>query len=206
MIETRKQLKECLALDSINYAKRNKSWGKSLTNDLVTNPINDQKYIWNYIKEMRYNEFYFNNSLLAKYSHKSKFMKIIFMFFLILSNRKLKRLAYKTGFQIPPNTIGAGLTIWHWGTIIINPYAKIGRGCILNSSIIIGHKQNGLAPHIGDNCFIGGGAKVIGNITIGDNVIIAPNAVVVKDVPSNCIVAGVPAKIIKYINNANSTN
>ena len=57
MIKTRQQLRECLALDSMNYAKRNKSWTKSFINDLVTNPINDQKYIWNYIKELRYNEF-----------------------------------------------------------------------------------------------------------------------------------------------------
>lgn len=198
MIKTRKQLRECLALDSMNYAKRNKSWTKSFINDLVTNPINDQKYIWNYIKELRYNEFYFNNSLLLKSSHKSKAMQIFFMLFLILSNWKLKKLAYKTGFQIPPNTVGPGLTIWHWGAIIVNPHAKIGRDCVLNPGVIIGHKENGLAPHIGDNCFIGGGAKVIGDIKIGDNVIIAPNAVVVKDVPDNAVVGGVPAKIIKF--------
>lgn len=48
--------------------------------------------------------------------------------------------------------------------------------------------------YFGDNCFIGGGAKVIGNITVGKNVIIAPNAVVVKDVPSDCVIAGVLAK------------
>lgn len=198
MIKTRKQLRECLGLDSKNYAKRNKSWVKSFTNDLVTNPINDQKYIWKYIKELRYNEFCLNNSLLSNDAHNSKIMQCFFMLLLILSNWKMKKLAYKTGFQIPPNTIGAGLTIWHWGTIIVNPHAKIGKGCVLNSGVIIGHKQNGLAPHIGDNCFIGGGAKVIGNITVGDNVTIAPNAVVTKDVPSNTIVGGVPFKIIKY--------
>jgi serine O-acetyltransferase len=49
---------------------------------------------------------------------------------------------------------------------------------------------------IGNNVFIGGGAKIIGDIKIGDNVTIAPNAVVVKDVNKNCIVGGVPSKVI----------
>ena len=75
------------------------------------------------------------------------------MLFLILSNWKLKKLAYKTGLQIPPNTVGPGLTIWHWGSIIINPHAKIGRGCVLNPGVIIGHKEKGLAPHIGDEAY-----------------------------------------------------
>lgn len=62
----------------------------------------------------------------------------------------------------------------------------------------IGHKSRGTgAPQIGDNCFIGAGAKIFDNICIGDNVTVAQNAVVTKDVPENCIVGGVPAKIIK---------
>lgn len=51
--------------------------------------------------------------------------------------------------------------------------------------------------HICNNCFIGLGSKVLGGITIGNNVYIAPNAVVVKDVEDNCIVGSIPAKIIK---------
>ena len=68
-----------------------------------------------------------------------------------------------------------------------------------------------LTPVIGDNCFIGPGAKIFGKINIGDNVAIGANAVVNKDVPSNVTVAGVPAKIVNqngtvgrfkyYINN-----
>ena len=57
MIKTKKQLNDCIKLDSANYLKRNNIWFKSFKNDLVTNPINDQKNIWNYIKELRYNEF-----------------------------------------------------------------------------------------------------------------------------------------------------
>lgn len=57
--------------------------------------------------------------------------------------------------------------------------------------------KSGGAPHIGENCLIGAGAVVLGNITVGSNVTIAANAVVLKDVPDNSVVAGVPAKIVK---------
>ena len=64
----------------------------------------------------------------------------------------------------------------------------------------IGHKIPGQdAPVIGDNVVISAGCKIIGKVNIGDNVIIAPNAVVVKDVPENCVVGGIPAQIIKTI-------
>jgi serine O-acetyltransferase len=94
--------------------------------------------------------------------------------------------------------VGAGLTIWHWGPIIVNPNVRIGEKCTLNPMVIIGHKNEGeVAPKIGNNVFIGGGAKVIGDIIIGDNVTIAPNAVVVKDVKDNCVVGGVTSKVLK---------
>jgi serine O-acetyltransferase len=111
---------------------------------------------------------------------------------------KLRKISRVTGFQIPPNTIGKGLTIWHWGPVIINPAVRIGENCTLNPMVIIGHKVPGEpAPTIGNNVFISGGAKIIGDITIDDNVIIAPNAVVVKDVPSNVVVGGIPCMIIR---------
>ena len=53
------------------------------------------------------------------------------------------------------------------------------------------------SPTIGNNVEIAVGAKVIGNVTVGDNAVIAPNSVVIKDVPANAIVSGIPAKIIK---------
>jgi serine O-acetyltransferase len=90
------------------------------------------------------------------------------------------------------------LTIWHWGPIIINPLVRIGDNCTLYPGVLIGHKYEGaLAPQIGNNVFIGSGAKIIGAITIGSNVTIAPNTVVTKDIPDNCTVGGIPAKIIK---------
>jgi serine O-acetyltransferase len=91
--------------------------------------------------------------------------------------------------------IGPGLFIQHgFSTIIM---ADLGANCWVNQQVTIGHKDRTGRPKIGNNVRITAGAKVIGNITIGDNVTIGANAVVVKDVPNNCVVVGVPAYIVK---------
>lgn len=93
-------------------------------------------------------------------------------------------------------SMGGGLLIAHGFSIIIN-CKSMGHNCTIYQQVTIGQTSTGV-PTIGDNVTIYCGAKVLGGITIGNNVIIGANAVVVKDVPDNCVVAGVPAKIIKY--------
>ncbi len=91
--------------------------------------------------------------------------------------------------------IGSGLFIQHgFSTIIM---ADLGDNCWVNQQVTIGYKDKTGRPNIGNNVRITAGAKVIGNIKIGDNVTIGANAVVTKDVPDNCVVVGVPAYIIK---------
>ena len=72
----------------------------------------------------------------------------------------------------------------------------MGRCCKISQQVTIGWKDSG-CPTIGDHVIVGCGAKVLGGIVIGDDVVIGSNAVVVKDVPSHCVVVGVPARIIK---------
>lgn len=82
--------------------------------------------------------------------------------------------------------------------IVIHPSAIIGDNCILEQNVTIGGRSGiSTLPIIGNNVMIGAGATVIGPIVIGNNVQIGAGAVVVKDVPDNCVVIGVPAKIIK---------
>lgn len=186
MITSKEELRECLLQDSRNYESRTSGWLRRLRNDLGVTPISNQRYIWKYIKTLRHVELYTN---------RNKAWEIPL---LIYYRYKLNKLSYKTGFQIPPNVAGPGMTIWHWGTIIINEQTKIGKNVVLHPMVIIGHKNQGRGcPVIGDNCVIGGGARVFGDIHIGNNVTIAPNAVVVKDVPDGMIVGGIPAKPLK---------
>ena len=80
--------------------------------------------------------------------------------------------------------------------IIISHYAKIGSNCTINQQVTIAEKDEQAAV-IGDNVFIGAGAKILGPVIIGNNVRIGANAVVTKDVPDDCFVAGIPAQIKK---------
>ncbi len=92
--------------------------------------------------------------------------------------------------------IGINLLFPHPQNIIIGFNVEIGSNCTIYQDVTIGQNR-GRYPKIGNNVIIYPGAKIIGNITIGDNSVIGANAVVTKDVPSGSIVAGIPAKIIK---------
>lgn len=120
---------------------------------------------------------------------------------------KFKRLSLKLGFTIPLNVFGPGLAIVHYGTIVVAEGAKIGENCRIHEGVTIGATNGSSeAAEIGDNVFIGSGAKIIGNVRISSNVAIAANAVVIKDIISEngCTVGGVPAKIIS--NNTSALN
>ncbi len=109
---------------------------------------------------------------------------------------------HKHGIWIAPGTqIGPGLYINHVGGIVVNSRAKIGRNCNLSHGVTLGQANRGNSvgsPILGDNVFVGPGAKVIGAVEVGDNAAIGANSVVTKDVPARAVVVGAPAKIISY--------
>lgn len=85
-------------------------------------------------------------------------------------------------------------------SVVIHKDAKIGKRVIIGQNVTIGRSlEPEKYPEIGNNVYISAGVRIIGKIVIGNNVIIGANAVVTKDVPDNCIVAGVPAKIIRKV-------
>lgn len=110
----------------------------------------------------------------------------------------LYRLGAKYGLRIGLNQTGYGLRIVHLaGGAIVN-CQSMGNYCGITGGVVIGNKDSQEnRPVIGDHCGFTLGCKVLGKVTIGDNVTVAPNAVVTKDVPPNTIVGGVPAKIIR---------
>jgi serine O-acetyltransferase len=93
-------------------------------------------------------------------------------------------------------TFDEGLILAHPIGVVMNSKVKGGKNIVIESGVVIGDEK-GCSPVLGDNIFIGAGAKVIGGITIGDNVKIGANAVVVKDVPGGSTVVGIPGRIIK---------
>lgn len=101
------------------------------------------------------------------------------------------------GFSIPINSFGPGLRILHRGTIIVTPKARIGRNCTLNAMVQVGPGRTG-SPVIGDDCFIGPGAVVLGGIVLGDSVKIGANAVVTHSYPEGHVtLVGIPARPIE---------
>jgi len=138
----------------------------------------------------------FRYMYVVRKASRSTRYSISWLFFNLLR----RRYGYKYGFQIPASTdIGEGLYIGHYGTLIINEKAKIGKNCNIAPGVTIGQTFRGKLmgnPTIGDKVWIGTGAVIVGNITIGTNVLIAPNSYVNVDVPDNSLVIGNPCKII----------
>ena len=143
--------------------------------------------IWKFQILLRKCEYYKN-------CKKGLHNKIYFYYMKLL----FKKASIKLGFTIPLNVFGPGLSIAHYGIIVVNENAKIGKNCSIHEGVTIGATNgNPKAAHIGDNVFIGSGAKIIGDIKIGNNIAIGANSVVVKDFDENNItIAGSPAKKI----------
>ena len=113
------------------------------------------------------------------------------------------RIAYKcvqvvTGVELPCEVeIGRNFVIDHFGGIVVSGFTRFGDDCRIRSGVVIGlaRVDDPCAPVIGNGVDIGAGAKVLGRIRIGNNVLIGANAVVTSDVPDDSIAVGVPATI-----------
>ena len=108
---------------------------------------------------------------------------------------RLRLLGERLGFEIPRGVFGPGLSIAHHGTITVNGEARVGCNCRIDTQTTIADVR-GRTPVLGDNVYVGSGARIVGGVRVGDEVAIGANAVVVEDVPDRVTVGGVPARVI----------
>jgi serine O-acetyltransferase len=114
----------------------------------------------------------------------------------------LRRYMFKYGIIISYKTeIGPGFYVGHFGGIVISYKARIGKNCNISQGVTIGQSYRGErrgTPTLGDGVFVGPGAKLFGNIKVGNNVAVGANCVVTRDVPDNAVIIGVPGKVISF--------
>lgn len=180
MIKTRKDLKEYLKLDAQALGYR-RDFRSGIKHFFAPNVI------WKFQKCLRHLEYYTNSKDIIKFP-----IWLYYKFY-------YRRLSLKLNFSIPVNVFGPGLSIAHYGTIIVSPKAKIGRFCRIHACTNIGASAGKIsAPIIGDNVYIGPGAIIFGDINIANNITIGANATVNKSCnEQNVVLAGTPAKIVK---------
>lgn len=151
------------------------------------------------LAEYRYSRWVFTGVKLPGIQHILKLVGILWH----------KLVEITTGIDLPSRAqIGKGIYIAHFGGIFINEHVKIGDYCTLSQNITIGIAGRGDkrgCPTLGDRVYLAPGSRVIGSITIGNEVAIGANAVVTKDLPDKAVAVGVPAKVISYKGNADFT-
>ena len=135
----------------------------------------------------------------AQLANRSIIMGILLSFYLGFYHIMVE---WILGIELPRKTrVGRGLIIYHGQSLVINQGVIIGENCVLRNSTTIGHKvlKDGTlskCPVIGDRVNIGANVCIIGDISIGNDVTIGAGTVVVKSIPSNCVIVGNPARII----------
>lgn len=178
--------------------KSYKDYKQFYNNDLLMTGIRNRSLLYHFVdrrfkfyKSLRFTEYITNchPNLMGGLIRK-------------LLNIRHTRLCNKYGWTIPINVFDSGLTIVHVGTIVVSPLAKIGKNCRIHIDVNIGNAiSHGVSgtPVLGNNIYIGPGAKIFGAVSIGDNTAIGANAVVNKSfLEGNYTIAGVPAKVISH--------
>lgn len=186
MIKTKEDLNFYLQED----AKANRMDGCSLLKYKLRLFVGSESaHVYKYLKVLRHCEYHSNNG--------GMYHKVMYHYFKI----RLHRLGLRYNIRIPENVCGYGLSVLHiagCGGCLVNA-KEVGNYCKLQTGVLFGNTNHSEdeKPIIGNNVGFGPGAKVLGKVKIGDNCFVAANAVVVKDMPANAIVGGVPAKVIK---------
>lgn len=172
LIKDKKDLKEWIEYETRKHGKR------SYLNFLE---ITEKQVLIKHIILLRKTEYHYNKN-----------NKLLYYFYKV----RLLRFQNKYSMHIPINTCGKGLKIMHVGPVLINGNARIGKDVSIHINTAIAAKGiNDLAPKIDDNCVIGVGSVILGDVYIAKNVAVGANAVVTKSIfEEDIAIAGMPAK------------
>ena len=131
---------------------------------------------------------------LGQYTHEKRRRLPLHIVYLLLNFVWVNAIV---GAELPPTMkIGGGFRLAHWGRgVILHPATVMGQNCYLYHGVTIG-QGNGGSPTLGNYVYVGAGAKILGNISVGTRARIGSGAVVVRDVPEYATVVGVPARVI----------
>ena len=175
MIQSKEDLKRYLETEGKKYHKK---WYYNL-------PImmTEQQILYKHAKFLRKAEYAANNRKLTR---------VWYLF-------RLLRIQTRYGISIPLNVLDEGFEMAHLGSVIINAGSCIGKNAKLHPGVCIGANHD-KAPKIGDNVYLGPGAKVFGDIVLGDNIQVGANAVVTKScMKDGAILVGIPAKDVSKV-------
>jgi serine O-acetyltransferase len=161
MINSKSELQYYIEADRIISGRKN-NYSRFIIFPLFVDPIGKFMYLLRMVE-------YYENQL------KSSRRFILFHFILFYHKLRFKRIGLKLGFTIPPNVFGPGLYIPHYGTIVVNPNAKIGKNCVLHTQVCIAGNDKKI---IGDNAYISTGVVITGFVNLGNNVSIASNSLI----------------------------
>lgn len=181
MIENKKDLIYYIHQDrQMNGYPKTRCPGEIIKNLIFPNAVS-------YLRNLRKVEYFTNVPILGG------------RFFRAYYNLKLRVSARKLGYYIGINSCGPGLSLPHYGTVIISAEARLGENCRVHVCVNIGRSAGGKkAPQIGDNVYIGPSCVLYGDIIIANNITIGANATVNKSFyQENVVIAGTPAKIVK---------
>lgn len=163
--------------------KKNKFFSKDYLLEWILRP--EQFYIKKFLKYLRLEEYY-------TFYKPNKFLRYYYF-------RKKNVLGARLGFFIPAGCFDLGLHLAHYGSVIINPKARIGKNCTIHGNCCIGNAGNdeiGL-PILGDQVDIGQGAQILGDLTIANRVKIGAGTIVLSSIlEEGATVVGIPGKII----------